>query len=200
MSTHVLTIDSSIFSEAGVSHQLGQRLMTLLAEELDDLTVTHRDIASDPIPHLDASTLGAIGEGKAVLADTLIAEFSAADILILGVPMYNFGVPSVLKAWFDHITRAGTTFEYTENGPVGLAGKKKVFVLMTRGGQYQGTEADSLTRFMKTLLGFLGLNDVEFIYAEGLNMSGGVRETAIAKAEETIKAHVDALVSEQEVV
>ena len=198
MSTKVLHIDSSIFPANSVSHQLGQNLMTQLGEQLGGLEVVHHELGETPIPHLDAVTLTSIGEGKAELADALIAEYLAADILVLGIPMYNFGVPSTLKAWFDHIARAGATFKYTDNGPVGLGGEKKVFVLLTRGGNYQGTPADSQTAFLETFLGFIGLKNIAFIYAEGLNKSGDSREQAIADAQLQIAKQVK-LITEHEV-
>lgn len=193
MTTNVLHIDSSLFGASGVSAQLGSNLMTTLGETLGDLNITHRDLGREPLPHFDADTIAAIGEGRAELADTLIAELQAADILVLGVPMYNFGIPSVLKAWFDHVARAGTTFKYTETGPVGLLENKKVFVITTRGGKHRDAPTDTQTPYLQTMLGFLGLKDVQFIYAEGLNLSGGVREEAVALAEAEIASGVKAL-------
>jgi len=193
MSIQLLHIDTSIFGESGVSSQLGQTLLKHLNDRGASADIVHRDLASDPIPHFDADTIARIGEGEEVLADTLIKEVQAADVIVLGVPMYNFGVPSALKAWFDHIARAGTTFRYTDSGPEGLLNNKKVFVLTSRGGVHRDQPSDSQTLFLKTMLGFLGLEDVSFIYAEGLNMSGGIREEAIAKAEAEIEHHIRTL-------
>src|SRR5690606_22026455 len=106
----------------------------------------------------------------AATADAAIAELQAADVLVLGVPMYNFGIPSTLKAWIDSIARAGTTFRYTANGPEGLLKGKQAYVLAARGGAYQGTPADTQTPYLKTFLGFVGITDVTFVYAEKLNM------------------------------
>lgn len=100
----------------------------------------------------------------------LIAEVQAAEVIVLGVPMYNFGVPAQLKNWIDAISRNGVTFRYTENGPEGLLKGKKVYVALARGGRYRGTEADSQVPYLRTVLGFLGMTDMHFIYAEGLNM------------------------------
>ncbi|SMF24180.1 FMN-dependent NADH-azoreductase [Alteromonadaceae bacterium Bs31] len=193
MATTVLHIDSSIFGGAGVSNQLGQHLIANIEARGEELNVTHRDLSVEPVPHFSAETITQIGEGKAELADTLIAELIAADVLVLAAPMYNFAIPSSLKAWFDHVARAGTTFKYTENGPVGLLKDKKVFVLTTRGGVHLGAASDTQSAYLKTMLGFLGLNDVVFIYAEGLNMSGDSREQAISKAQAEIHSHVQQL-------
>ncbi|TVZ37164.1 FMN-dependent NADH-azoreductase [Alteromonadaceae bacterium 2753L.S.0a.02] len=186
MSTKILHIDSSIFGEGGVSSKLGAELLKRLESQLGELAVSYRDLSADPIPHFDANTIAAISSGEAQLSDQLIAELQAADILVLGVPMYNFGVPSQLKAWFDHVARAGVTFKYTESGPVGLVQGKQAYVLASRGGKYQGTPADSQTPFVKTFLGFLGITDVRFIYAEGLNMGEDSRAEGIASAETAI--------------
>ena len=104
------------------------------------------------------------------LDDALIAEVQAADVVVLGVPMYNFGVPAQLKNWIDAIARAGVTFRYTANGPEGLLKGKKVYVALTRGGKYRDTPADTQVPYLKTVLGFLGMTDVQFVYAEGLAM------------------------------
>lgn len=186
MTTNILRIDASIFGGEGVSSQLTQKLVDHLAAVTGDVSVTSRHLAGSEIPHFSAATIEAIGAGKAVLADALIAEVQAADIIVLGVPMYNFGVPSELKAWFDHIARANVTFEYTDEGPVGLLKDKKVYVVTTRGGLHKDKATDVEAPFLTIMLGFLGLHDVEFIFAEGLNMGADMRENGIAAAEKTI--------------
>ena len=135
-----------------------------------------RDLAAQPLPHLDAAEVGAFSrrlsraapEQQALVAvsDGLVAELAAADVLVLAVPMYNFGIPSTLKAYFDRVARAGVTFKYTETGPVGLLSGKKAYVL-ERGGMYQGTAKDSQTAYLKDFLSFIGIDDVTFVYAEG---------------------------------
>ena len=115
-------------------------------------------------------------------SDRLIKEISDADVVVIGLPMYNFGIPSTLKAYFDQIARAGITFRYTDNGPEGLLTGKKVFVFAARGGMYAGSPLDSQTSYVRDFLGFLGMNEVEFVYAEGLNMGETAKETALAKA------------------
>ena len=121
------------------------------------------------------------------LDDALIAELRAADVIVLGVPMYNFGVPSTLKAYFDHVARAGVSFRYTPDGPVGLLGSKRAYVFATRGGRYAGTEADLQTAYLRQFLGFIGIRDVEFIYVEGLALGAEQRERAVAAANERIE-------------
>jgi len=115
-------------------------------------------------------------------SDALIDELRAADTIVLGLPMYNFGVPSTLKAYFDHIARAGQTFKYTEKGPVGLLTGKKAIVFATRGGLYAGTPLDSQTEYVRTFLAFLGITDVKFVYAEGLAMGDAKKQFALAQA------------------
>jgi FMN-dependent NADH-azoreductase len=115
-------------------------------------------------------------------SDALIDELRQAEMIVLGLPMYNFGVPSQLKAYFDHIARAGVTFNYTEKGPVGQLTGKKVYVFATRGGLYAGTPMDTQTRYVRDFLGFIGMSDVEFVYAEGLAVSPQSREAGLAKA------------------
>lgn len=187
---NVLHIESSIFGAQGVSSQLAERLLARLQE--GGATITKRSFASDPIPHLDGAHLTALmtpatdrsaeQQAKADFSDRLIAEVQAADVLVIGVPMYNFSLPSMLKAWFDHIARAGVTFRYTAEGPEGLLKGKKVYLLLSRGGQYLGTAADSQTPLLKTFLNFIGLTDIQSIYAEGLNMGEEPRTSALEAA------------------
>jgi len=149
------------------------------------------------VPHLDAERFGAFitpnekrtEKQKLLVAysDRLIGEIRSADTLVLGLPMYNFGVPSTLKAWFDQIARAGVTFRYTEKGPVGLLTGKKAYVLATRGGIYEGTPRDTQTAYVRDFLAFLGITDVEFVYAEGLAISEASKTASLAKARETIQ-------------
>ena len=115
-------------------------------------------------------------------SDTLIDELKQADVIVFGLPMYNFGVPSQLKAYFDHIARAGVTFKYTDKGPVGLLTGKKVYVFAARGGLYAGTPLDTQTSYVRDFLRFLGMTDVEFVYAEGLAISAQSKQAGLAKA------------------
>ncbi|MTW23057.1 FMN-dependent NADH-azoreductase [Allochromatium palmeri] len=189
----ILHIDSSLFSGEGVSSTLAARLIARWRAEQPGLQVTHRDLGREPIPHLDAVRLTAIQtpaeqrtpEQQAIAesADTLIRELQAADGLVLGVPMYNFGIPSPLKAWFDHVARAGVTFRYTEQGPQGLLTGKRAVILASRGGKHRGQPTDTQSSYLRTMLGFLGITDVEFVYAEALNLGEEPRRVSLAAAE-----------------
>lgn len=196
MSTNILRIDSSLFGTSGVSPTLAAELIEQLQAPLESSELVHHDLASMDIPHFGAETLASISEGSATLADQFIAELQASDVIVIGAPMYNFSIPSVLKSWFDHVSRAKATFEYTANGPVGLLKNKKVYVITTRGGIHQGEASDAIVPTLRVMLSFLGLDDVEFIYTEGLNLSGGRREEGIAKAQQTISEHVERYHSE----
>lgn len=198
--TTLLQINSSLFGNQGNSSQLANEFVQQWQERHPTGKVVLRDLAGEPIPHLTASRVQALftpeadrtPEQQAVVdfSDALIAEIQAADVIVLGVPLYNFGVPSTLKAYFDHIARAGVTFKYTETGAVGLLADKPVYILAARGGVYQGSPGDIQTQFLTTFLGFVGLKDIRFIYAEGLNMAQ--KEQAFAAAKQTIAHEVAA--------
>lgn len=189
---NILVITASIFGQNGQSSQLVDKTVANLKARYPDADVRIRDLAADPVPHLDENRFGALlsAEGErsaaqqAVLdySNTLISELVDADVVVLGVPMYNFGIPSTLKAYFDHIARAGVTFRYTENGPVGLLDDRPVYVLAARGGIYADTPNDSQTPYIRSFLGFLGLKDVQFVYAEGLNLGEGKKHRALDQA------------------
>ncbi len=198
----VLYISSSIFNEQGKSSSLASHFMDQLKERHPEAEVMHRDLAADPIPHLDAARFQAHITAKeertdeqqtlAALGDSLVEELLQADILVLGVPMYNFGIPSTLKAWIDYVARAGTTFRYTANGPEGLIKGKKAFILGARGGAYWGTPNDTQTPYLKTFLGFIGITDVKFIVAEKLNLQPEKAPEIIADAKLRISEIVPA--------
>ncbi|MBD3658104.1 MULTISPECIES: FMN-dependent NADH-azoreductase [Marinobacter] len=189
---NILVITTSIFGEDGQSSQLINQALDQLATANPEARVTIRNLASNPVPHLSGERFGAFlsaadnrtAEQQAVIdfSDQLIEELRTADAVILGVPMYNFGIPSGLKAYFDHIARAGVTFRYTENGPEGLLADRPVYIIATRGGIYAGTELDTQTPYLRTFLGFLGLQDLNFVYAEGLNMGDDSQQKALQKA------------------
>jgi len=188
----LLQIRSSIFSDGGQSSRLAERFVAAWRDANPDGKVMVRDLAREPVPHLDAARFGAFlakpgertPEQQAVIAhsDELIAELKRADVVVLGLPMYNFGLPSTLKAYFDHIARAGETFRYTEKGPVGLITGKEVYVFTARGGLYAGTPNDSQTPYIRTFLGFLGMTQIQFVHAEGLAISEAAKQESIAKA------------------
>jgi len=190
--THVLQINSSLFTDNGQSTQLADGFVSRLREREPGLTVTRRDLAAEPLPHLDADRFTAFltaaeersARQAALVAesDRLIAELFAADVLVIAAPMYNFSIPSALKAWFDHIARANVTFRYTENGPVGLAGGRRAVVFGARGGVYAG-DADLETPYIRQFLGLLGITDVAFAQAQGLAMGDEARAQGLATAQ-----------------
>jgi FMN-dependent NADH-azoreductase len=191
--TTLLQINASINNSNGQSSQLANQFVAAFRQRYPDAKVLVRDVAAgEPVPHLDGERFGAFitkaeersAAQHAVVAysDTLIDELRRADVIVLGLPMYNFGVPSQLKAYFDHVARAGVTFKYTEKGPVGQLTGKKVYVFAARGGLYAGSPLDTQTRYVRDFLGFLGMTDVEFVYAEGLAISPQSREHGLAKA------------------
>ena len=194
----LLQLSTSIHSTAGFSSRLADAFVARWRAANPGSTLIARDLASDPVPHLTAERFGAFtatapdrsAEQRSVVAysDELIGELRRADVIVLGLPLYNFGVPSTLKAYFDHIARAGVTFRYTDKGAVGLLTGKKAYVLAARGGIYAGTPQDTQTGYVRDFLAFLGITDVEFAYAEGLAISEASRETALAKANEQIEA------------
>ncbi len=159
--------------------------------------VVVRDLANQPLPHLTAERFAALATapeqrshdqtGIAAESDALVAELDAADVIVIGLPMYNFGVPSTLKAYFDHVARAGVTFRYTATGPEGLLRGKRAFVIATRGGRHADTPSDLQSAFVRQFLGFIGITDVEFIYAEGLAMGEESRAAAIVEAGKRIE-------------
>ena len=193
--SHILQLNSSLFGENGQSSRLASEFVAGLAAATG-ATVKVRDLARQTVPHLTAERFAAFTtpasertveqQRHVAESDALIEELRQADVLVLGVPMYNFGVPSTLKAYFDHVARAGVTFRYTAEGPVGLLTGKRAFVFATRGGRYAGTDADLQSAFLRRFLGFIGIHDVEFIYAEGLSLGPEQREQALAAALERI--------------
>lgn len=195
---NILQINSSARREGANSTRVANDITSRLMAADAAARLTVRDLAADPVPVLDESGLGALftpaaqrtpeQAARVALYDALIAEVQAADVLVLGVPMYNFTVTAQLKNWIDAIARAGVTFRYTENGPEGLLKGKKVYVALARGGLYRGTELDTQVPYLKMVLGFLGLTDVHFIYAEGLNMGPEAAQKGFAQAAADIDA------------
>ncbi len=195
---NILQINASARSEAANSTRVANSIATRLQSANPAARLSVRDLAVTPHPVLDETALGALftpaeqrtveQAARVALDDALIAEVEAADAIVLGVPMYNFGVPVQLKNWIDAIARNGVTFRYTEQGPEGLLKGKTVYVALARGGSYRGTEADSQVPYLKTVLGFLGMTDVHFIYAEGLNMGAEAAERGFAQAEADLAA------------
>ena len=197
----LLQIKASLFSDHGQSSRLAARFVAQWQVANPSGELITRDLGSDPVPHLTAERFQAFLAkpeertaqqiSHAAYSDALIAELKRADTIVIGLPMYNFGVPSMLKAYFDHIARAGVTFRYTEKGPLGLLTGKKVYVFATRGGTYAGTPSDTQTPYLKTFLGFLGMSDVEFVYAEGLAAGDASKQQGLARAHGDIQRLVE---------
>src|SRR5438270_10400151 len=193
----ILQISSSARRDASHSTRLATRVVERLRETAPESTLTVRDLNNAPHPILDEAALGALftpanqrtpeQAARVALDDALIAELQAADVVVLGVPMYNFGVPAQLKNWIDAISRAGVTFRYTEKGPEGLLKGKKAYVALTRGGKHRDTAADTQVPYLRTILAFLGITDVQFVYAEGLAMGPATEKEGIASAYEQIE-------------
>ncbi len=177
--TKVLVVQSSALSENSNTRHITGKLLARLNRD-GELDVTTRDLAQDQLPHITEQTLGAFftppeqrsseQNDIVALSDSLVAELMATDVLIIGAPMYNFSVPSTLKAYFDHIARAGMTFKYTETGPVGLLENKKAYVVTATGGVHAGTASDFVGPYLTTFLGFLGIKDIEMLAVEGMSM------------------------------
>lgn len=172
---NILQIKSSIFGEEGQSSRLANEFVAALLERNPGAELVVRDLVKNPVAHLDLSTMG-------VYSDALIEELRRADVLVLGLPMYNFGVPSQLKAWYDQVARAGVTFRYTEKGPEGLLKGKKAYIFVARGGEYAASGNDWQAQFVRVILGFIGITDVEFVFAEGLAISEARKEASLAAA------------------
>lgn len=192
MTTKILRLDTSVFSEDGSSSKLNRALVETLSRVYGDVHIRHRDLARNPLPHFSQDVLRAIGSAPeqrseedsrlAGLANELIAELFEADILVVAAPMYNFGIPSTLKAWIDYVARAGVTFRYTDKGPEGLVKGKTVYLVTTRGGMHKGQQTDSEVPFLQTYFNFIGITDIRTLYAEGLSLSHKEQNFAAALA------------------
>lgn len=184
----LLHLDSSILGEASASRELCDAIVARLRTAHPGLEVTHRDLAASPVPHLTGASLARAKADEAALADALMAEFLAADVVVLGAPMYNFGIPSQLKAWIDRVAVAGKTFRYTENGPQGLATGKKVIVAGTYGGFHAADGGSNFIEpYLRFVFGFMGVTDVEFVTAEGLSVSPEQRAQSLRDAHARIQ-------------
>jgi FMN-dependent NADH-azoreductase len=194
----ILQVNASARREGANSTKVADRIVERLRAANPGAGHTLRDLAATPHPVLDEAALGALftpaekrtpeQAARVALDDALIAEIQAHDTIVLGVPMYNFGVPVQLKSWIDAIARAGVTFRYTETGPVGLLSGKTVYLALARGGLYRDTPNDSQVPYLKSVLGFLGLSDVRLVYAEGLAMGPEAAARGMAQADVDIAA------------
>ena len=199
----LLQINSSLQGAGSRSTGLATRIADSLLARHPGATRFVRDLGADPIPHLDGGTFEAFCDPAAAvtqaqksglaLSDALIAELQAADALVIGAPMYNFAIPSTLKAWIDHVTRARVTFRLTDAGPEGLLRGKKAYVAIARGGRYLGTGADLQTAYLEMALGLIGITDVDFIYAEGLALGPRAEEAALKQADLSIQKALEAV-------
>jgi FMN-dependent NADH-azoreductase len=183
----LLHIDASSLGQHSVSRQLTAATVNQLRQEHPALEITYRDVSSNPLPHW-TPVVDAQSEA-AQLGNEVMDEFLAADVIVIGAPMYNFSIPSQLKAWIDRISVAGKTFSYTEAGPKGLAGGKRVIVASSRGGIYSSGPAAGLDfqeAYLRAVFGFLGITDLQFVRAEGVNVSAEHKTNAIAAAHSTI--------------
>lgn len=177
----ILHVDSSITGENSVSRVISRSIVNQLKALNPSAEIVRRDLAAEPLPHL---TLAALADS------TIVDEFLAADIIVVGAPMYNFGIPSQLKAWIDRLAVAGKTFRYSETGPVGLAGGRKLIVASSRGGFFAAESPlaalDHQERYLRHLFGFLGITDITFVRAEGVAVSPEARAQAIAAAQDEV--------------
>ncbi|ENO78142.1 FMN-dependent NADH-azoreductase [Thauera sp. 63] len=195
---NILQINGSARSEGANSTRVANDIVARLKVANPQAKLVLRDLARNPAPVVDEAALGALftpaeqrtpeQAARVAQSDALIAEVQAADVIVIGVPMYNFSISVQLKNWIDAIARAGVTFRYTDNGPEGLIKGKKVILAFARGGRYRGTPADTQTPFLQTVLGFLGMTDLRLVYAEGLNMGEDAAQQGFAEAEADMAA------------
>lgn len=185
----ILHIDSSILGEASVSRQLSQAIVAQLQAKHADATVEYLDLAHTDLPHLTAEILMGKNPEQAQVSQHILEQYLDADAVVIGASMYNFGISSALKAWIDRISVAGKTFKYTENGPVGLAGDKQAYIASSRGGVYgDNSPVDFQEGLLKTVLNFTGVQNVEVIRAEGVNMGEESKAKALEAAFKRIHA------------
>jgi FMN-dependent NADH-azoreductase len=197
--SNILLIHASIFGTQSQSLALAREFLT----RFPAASVVERALTAESMPHLTAETMAAMATSEAqrserqkelvALSDTLVSELEAADTIVLAAPMYNFSIPSTLKAWVDHVVRAGRTFRYTAAGPEGLLKGKKAYVVTARGGVYSegpGAAFDFQEPYLRAVLGFIGIKDVTFVHLEGLKISPAAAANGLAKARAKIKSLV----------
>ena len=207
----LLHIDSAITGAQSVSRQLSRQVVDSWVAALPGTQVTHLDLVTHAPAHLTQDAL-ALRMGQTenlseaqkrenAVTEGLLQQFLAADVLVIGAPLYNFSIPTQLKAWIDRLAQPGRTFRYTASGPEGLAGGKTVIVASSRGGLYSTSEGgramEHQESYLQTVLGFLGITDVRFVRAEGLGMGEAVRAAALASAQADIRAHTQPAANEE---
>lgn len=193
--SRLLVIKSSILSAHSTTGLLIDEVVASLSKQDPSQQVVTRDLAASPLPQLDGDVLAGFSASEGLsasqqaarnLSETLIAEVAAADRLVIGVPMYNFGLPTQLKSWLDYLCRAGVTFSYTEQGPVGLLADKPVLLVVATGGLHRGTQTDLAVAHIRTVLNFVGLKNLTLAYAEGLGMGPDARDAGLAQARQAL--------------
>lgn len=178
----LLHLDSSALGAQSVTRELSAAIVARWQDAMPGLTVDYRDLDANPLPHLSGASLARSDPAEAAEAERVLAQFLAADVVVIGAPMYNFAIPSTLKAWIDRVTVAGRTFHYTDAGPEGLAGGKRVIVAIGSGGLHTGAASDFVAPYLQVVLGFMGIEAVEFVRAEGVAYSPQHRSDALAGA------------------
>ncbi|MEO6104364.1 MAG: NAD(P)H-dependent oxidoreductase [Pseudoxanthomonas sp.] len=186
---NLLHMDSSILGTQSASRELSAAIVARWQRDVPGLNVTHRDLAGlDALPHLDGGALAGSDAILAARSAKVMQEFLPADVIVIGVPMYNFGIPSQLKAWIDRVAVAGKTFRYSADGPEGLAGGKQVIVAAAYGGVHPADGASNFVEpYLRFVFGFLGITDIEFVHAQGLSISADHRAVALAQAHAQIE-------------
>jgi FMN-dependent NADH-azoreductase len=188
---NILHLDTSILGDQSASRGLGAAIVSRLVAGTSGTRLVHRDLANDPLPHLDGAALAKADPDAAARDEAVLQEFLDADVIVLAAPMYNFSIPSQLKAWIDRIAVAGRTFRYTVDGPEGLAKGKRVIVAASYGGAHDGGGSDFVAPYLRQLFGFLGIDRVEFVTAQGLAVSPDHRAAALEDA----RARIDDLLA-----
>ena len=183
---NLLHIDSSALGANSVTRELSAAIVGRWRDALPDLRVSYRDLDLDPVPHVTGRGLSGADADEVAAAARTLKEFLAADVIVIGAPMYNFSVPSTLKAWIDRVAVAGKTFRYTADGPQGLAGGKQVIIASGRGGLHSGAPSDFQEPYLRQVFGFLGIENVKFVRAEGVAYSPEHRAQALAAAHASI--------------
>jgi FMN-dependent NADH-azoreductase len=178
----LLHIDASALGDNSVTRQLTAAIVARWRQQVPGLDVQVRDLDRDPVPHLSGDILAGRDEIGAARGEAVLQQFLAADAIVIGAPMYNFGLPSALKAWIDRVAVAGRSFRYTADGPVGLAGGKRVVLALAAGGAHQGQPTDFVEPYLRQVLGFLGITGIEVVRADGVGLSPAHREAAITGA------------------
>lgn len=205
--TTLLSLRSSILGAGSASNQLIEAALAGVRDQMPDLRLIDRDLGASPVQHFGADSMAAMGGSPAnaaqqaalALSDQLIAELKAADTLLIGAPLYNFGIASSLKSWFDHVMRAGVTFRYSEAGPQGLMTGKRAIIVTSRGGSYAdgpAREMDSVLPHLRTMLTFIGITDLRFVVADKLAFGPEARAASMAAAQTDLAAHLGLAASE----